>query len=99
MKTTKKQIEQIKRLKEKGKKIVEISIKLNLPCSTVAYYFDEKYKAKQMERAKNRLKKLGDTRDKEKYRKYQREYHSKRYKEDEGYREKLKKLNRENQRK
>lgn len=99
MKRTKEQIEKIKELKEKGENMRDISKKLNIPESTVHYYCDEKYKIKEIERTKKRFKEVGDTRDKEKYRKYQREYHSRRYNEDPEFREKVKERNRNNQRK
>lgn len=99
MKTTKEQINKIKELKKKGKTMVEISKELNLPYSTVQYYFNSKYKENQLKRSKEYVKKHGITRNEKNYKEYQRNYHAKKYNEDPDYREKLKKLNRENQRK
>ena len=79
MKITKEQIKQIKQLKEKGKKQIEISKELEIPNSTVQYYFSDRQKEKTKERSKKRYKEKGDTRDKEHYKEYQRIYQNKRY--------------------
>jgi len=67
-------INKIKELKSKGKKQIEISKELNIPTSTVQYYYDEKYKIQKLKyireyRRKHKIKR-GDN-----YRQYQREYH------------------------
>ena len=66
--------EQILKLKNEGLTIKEISIKLNLPYSSVCYHFADRYKNRalnyQKEYQKNNKQKRGDE-----YRKYQREYH------------------------
>lgn len=71
--------ERIKQLKQEGKKPIEISKELNLPLSTVRYHYDSKYKENQITRSKEYTKKNGDNRNKENFRKYQREYKKKMY--------------------
>lgn len=68
----------------------EISIELNIKYSTIQYYYNPRYREKAIERSKKRLKRLGDTRNKEKRRQYQKDYQSRRYKEDKEFREKQK---------
>ena len=88
----------IQKLKEQGKTKTEISKLLEIPYSTVCYHYDEEYKKRHIEKAKERNKKHGYKRNEDKYREYQRNYHNKRYKTDKKYREKVKKLSREYQR-
>lgn len=94
MKVTKEQIRDIRRLKDNKISITDISRQLNLPVSTVQYYYDDKYKQKALERAKKWQSENKQYRDKESYRKYQRKYHARRYSEDKEFREKVKERNR-----
>ena len=96
MKITKKQINKIRDLKEKGKIISEIVKIIKIPRSTVTYYFNDDYKEKQIERSKDYLNKNGDKRNKDNYREYQKNYHRDRYNNDKEYREKVKERNRIN---
>lgn len=91
--------EQIQQLKKEGKNQITISKELNLPYSTVRYYYNEDARLKHIEHVKLMQKEKPQKRNKVKGREYQRKYHNKRYKEDEVYREKLKEANRINQRK
>jgi len=71
-------INKIKELKSKGKKQIEISKELNIPVSTVQYYFDKKHRIRGLKYAKEYRKTHPIERGDE-YRKYQREYHLKWY--------------------
>jgi DNA-binding transcriptional ArsR family regulator len=77
MKITPEQIKQIKELYSELN-IKKISIKLNIPYSTVRYHLNEDYRKdkikKQLEYQKKNPPKRGDN-----YRNYQREYQKKRY--------------------
>lgn len=91
--------EQIKKLKEQGKKPMEISKELNIPYSTVMYHYNDEYRLRHIEHCKIMRKENPPKINKVKYRNYQRKYHNRRYKEDEVYREKCKEANKLNQRK
>jgi len=58
MKLTKKQINKIKELKEKGSTAKEISIELKIPTSTVQYHYDENNKNRQIKYQQEYQKKI-----------------------------------------
>lgn len=71
-------INQIKLLKEQGKRPIEISRELNLPYSTILYYCSSEYRKNKINDAKEYQKKNKPKRT-DKLRAYQREYHKKYY--------------------
>lgn len=70
--------ERIRRLKEEGKTQSEISKELNIPYSTVQYYYNEKIRQRALNYQKEYQKRNPQTRG-DKYREYQRKYHKKYY--------------------
>ena len=81
----------MKTMQEKGLSLAAIGIKLNLSASTVSYHLNEEQRTKQIERSKKNEKPR-------KRKEYNKNYQAKRYKTDPEFRERIKKANRENQR-
>jgi transposase len=78
MKTTERQIKQIRKMYQKGKSLMEISEKLNLNYSRVQYYAKEYYRKSSIERAAKYQKKHPPkvTKHRREYmRNYMKEYH------------------------
>ncbi len=99
MKITKEQKEQILKLREKGLSLTKISKQLGISISLVYYHGSKEAKEKRKAHAKEWQKKNKNYRDKDNYKAYQKKYHADKYKNDPEYREKIKKLSREYQRK
>ena len=97
-KVTKEIKEKIISMRKAGLTLKAIGIELGISDSTVAYHSSADYKKKTIARAiKNR--KPQTIEQKEATRKYNKEYQSKKYKNDSDFREKNKSANRENQKK
>ena len=84
--------EQIRILRNKGISLVEIGKDLGIASSTVAYHSSEDYKKKTITRSIKNAKPR-DRKD------YNRKYQSEKYKNNEAYRERIKRDNRVNQKK
>jgi len=96
MKITKEIRNKIKELRDQGKRVCDIQKELGMQQSQVSYYFNDKSRLKRIKKAVEYAKQ-NPRKITEKYREYQRKYHNKRYKEDETFREKVKRKSREYQ--
>jgi len=83
-------VERMKKLRAEGYSQKEIAEEIGVTQSTVCYWINKEYRKKAIRRAKERLRKFGDTRDKEKWREYIRRYIRERYWKDERFRERVK---------
>jgi len=104
MRLTKQQKEKISKIKELKKTMnpIEIARELNLPKSTVVYWYHDDKREKKKQRDKQWAKKNYDSKTPEqrkeeqnKRKDYQKNYHKNRYNEDQEFREKQKKASRE----
>ncbi len=89
MSLNKKDIKQIKKLREKGKTIQLIADKFNISTSTVSYHVSENENKKAKIRANRYYQKLTPEEKKlnnKKYTEYRKNYYHKRYNEDEEFR-------------
>ena len=84
-------------MREKGFTIRKISRILIVTQSTVQYHLNPAQRQKQIERSRKNLKKLTDE-QKERKKNYQRNYQSRRYNNDEEFRDRVRTANRENKR-
>jgi predicted DNA-binding protein YlxM (UPF0122 family) len=85
------QIEEIKKLYENGKSLIEIAEDTNFSITAIRYHCLEKEKINRKNYARKYYSNLSNEQKKElqnKQKEYQREYHRKRYKEDKNFREK-----------
>ena len=97
-KITEEEATEMRKLRKEGKTLREISRQFNRTQNTVAYKIDEKRKARDKERAKKNRKPLTEA-QKERKRKYTREYHANRRAKDKEFKERINKASRENWRK
>lgn len=88
----------MKELRSTGSTLVAIGKEFGVAGSTVAYHTDEKQKEKNKIRSIRNAKPL-DKEQRERRKRYNRKYQSRRYKNDPEYRERIRKDNRENQKK
>ena len=91
MKITQEQIEKIKKLREEGKSQKEISEILNIPKSTVQYWFSEEIRKRKIKRGIEWYKNLSEEKKKElneRRKGYRRNYYKNKYHNDEEYRKK-----------
>ena len=104
MRLTEQQQNKINKIKELRRTMnpSEIARELNIPKSTVVYWYHDKLREKKKERDKQWAKKNYDSKTPEQRRKerkkrkeYNKDYHKKRYHEDKEFREKQKKASRE----
>jgi len=104
MRLTEQQKEKVSKIRELKKTMTtsEIAKELNLPKSTVAYWYNDDKRENKKERDRKWQKKNYDSKTIEQRRKeraenkeYQKDYHKKRYNEDKEFREKQKKASRE----
>jgi hypothetical protein len=90
--------EKIKELKKQGKTCKEVSDQLQIPYSNCLYYYNEDYKKKAIEKAKQWTKANPDKLNKDRIRVYQKKYSNDYYHSPENH-ERLKEYYREYQRK
>lgn len=94
-KLTKQQIEKIKALRRKGKSIQKIANQFHVAVFTISWHTNPDFKDKIKEYQRERYRKMTKSQKKEyfgKKRAYQKEYHKRRYNEDEDFRNKHLKL-------
>lgn len=90
-KLTKEQVKEIKKLREKGEKLLVLARKFNVNPNTIKYHTEPEFREKQKEYKREKYKKLSDKEKKKKLesrKEYQRKYHKERYRNDKEFREK-----------
>ena len=100
MKLSKKQINQIRKLRKKGLKLREIAKKFNVAESTLQYHINETYRKSVKEKARERMRKLTKKERYEKNKKsYNPGYYKNKYNNDPKFRKKIIKITQRCQRK
>ena len=98
MKLTKKQINEIRELREQGEKVQDIADKFNVSKFTINYWTNEESRLKKCKKCIQRFKNLPFSERQKIYKQrlpYLTNYQRKRYHEDEEFREKEKKRSKE----
>ena len=91
MKLTNKQIEEIRKLREKKVKLVEIAIRFNITPPTVLYYTDEAYRQRTINKTIERFRSKTKEERSKIYKQrlpYMKKYYRERYNSDEEFRDK-----------
>lgn len=86
------QIEEIKKLRSKGRTQMQLAIDYNVSLSTIIYHTNELQRDKKKESSKNWFKNLSPEKKKElnkKKKEYWKDYTKNRYKTDEEYRKRM----------